>query len=123
MRRSLRPIRPVETAAAPAPDPALTLTAVAVLLAVGIAQAGDLLTFLRMVAAAGIESELNPIVARGAETLGVLVLVLAKVALVVLVAAAFAIVAREHRRVAAFVATFGMVAGLIGAFSNVLALA
>jgi len=48
--------------------------------------------------------------------------VVAKLALVVLVASAFSIVARRHVRVAAFVATFGVLAGLVGAFSNVLAI-
>jgi hypothetical protein len=92
-----------------------------VLLAVAVAQAGDLLTFLRMVSTVGIAAELNPLVARGADTLGFFPLVAAKAALVVLVGAVFTIVARSHRRMAATVATTGMLAGLLGAFSNVLA--
>jgi hypothetical protein len=123
-------------AAQPAPDPASSapvrveeperlaaVAAVGVLLAVAVAQAGDLLTFLRMVSVAGIAAELNPLVALGATTLGYLPLIAAKAALVVLVGAVFTIVARSHRRVAATVATTGMMAGLLGAYSNVLALA
>jgi hypothetical protein len=98
------------------------LAALAVLIAVGVAQASDLLTFLRMVSIAGIAAELNPLVARGADTLGFVPLILAKAALVVLVGAVFAIVARSHRRAAATVATVGTVAGLLGAFSNVFAI-
>jgi hypothetical protein len=98
------------------------LAALAVLLAVAVAQASDLLTFIRMISVAGTGAELNPLVARGADSLGVVPLVIAKVALVVLVGAVFTIVARRHRRVAATVATAGMLAGLVGAFSNVLAI-
>lgn len=98
------------------------LAALAVLLAVAIAQAGDLVTFTRMVAVAGIGAELNPLVALGAERLGLLPLVAAKAALVLLVASVFAIVARRHRRTAAFVATAGTMAGLLGAASNVIAI-
>lgn len=105
------------------PDRLLALAAVAVLVAVGVAQMADLLTFQRMIAMAGTGAELNPLVARGAETVGIASLAIAKTALIVLVASSFAIVARNHRRVAALVATFGTLAGLVGALSNVLAIA
>jgi hypothetical protein len=105
------------------PERLAAIAAGAVLVAVAAAQASDLLTFVQMVSIAGIGAELNPLVALGADTLGLIPLVLAKVALVVLVAASFAIVSRRHRRVAATVATTGMLAGLLGAFSNVLAVA
>lgn len=104
------------------PERLAAIAAAGVLIAVAAAQASDLVTFIRMVSVAGIAAELNPIVALGASSLGLVPLVLAKAALVVLVAASFAIVARSHRRVAATVATFGMVAGLLGAYSNVLAI-
>jgi hypothetical protein len=74
-----------------------------------------------MVAVSGIGAELNPIVAYGHEQGGLPVLVLVKVALVVLVASVFAIVARRHRLTAALVATVGTFAGLLGAYSNFLA--
>jgi hypothetical protein len=76
-----------------------------------------------MVAVSGIAAEANPLVAYGHEQAGLPVLVVAKAALVVLVAAVFAIVSRRHRLTAAFVATVGTLAGLIGAYSNLLAVA
>jgi hypothetical protein len=115
---------PVSSAAMRVDDPErlAALAALAALLAVAVAQAGDLLTFLRMVGVAGIAAELNPLVAQGAETLGFLPLIVAKAALVVLVGAVFTIVARSHRRTAATVVTLGTIAGLMGAFSNVFAI-
>jgi hypothetical protein len=95
---------------------------VAVLLSVSIAQAGDLLTFIRMVLTLGIHAELNPLVKGGAGIVGLEGLVLMKIALVTFVVATFAFVYRYHPRVAALVATVGTVAGLIGAISNVIAL-
>jgi hypothetical protein len=104
------------------PERLAAVAAIAVLLAVAVAQASDLLTFIRMVTLAGIGAELNPLVALGANTLGFVPLIAAKAALVLLVVAVFTIVARSHRRVAATVATTGTMAGLLGAFSNVLAI-
>ena len=104
------------------PERLAAVAALGVLIAVAVAQAGDLLTFLRMVSVAGIAAELNPLVALGASKLGYVPLIVAKAALVVLVGAVFTIVARSHRRVAAMVATTGMIAGLLGAYSNVLAI-
>jgi hypothetical protein len=116
--------KPVSSTAVRVEDPErlAALAALAALLAVGVAQASDLLTFLRMVSIAGIGAELNPLVSEGADTLGFVPLVLAKAALVVLVGAVFTIVARSHRRTAATVATLGTLAGLLGAFSNVFAI-
>jgi hypothetical protein len=112
----------VATVPSSAWDDRATLAAIAVLLAVGVAQAGDLLTFVRMVAVSGIGAEMNPLVAYGHDQAGLPYLVAAKIALVVLVAAVFAIVARRHHRTAALVATVGTVAGLVGAYSNFLAI-
>ncbi len=109
--------------ARPHADPRLTFAAGAVLIAVAVAQLSDLLTFVRMIGIAGVGAELIPLVAHGAETLGLKALVATKVALIVLVASVFVIVARRHRRIAAAVATFGTLAGLLGAFSNLLAIA
>lgn len=105
------------------PQRLAAIAAAGVLIAVALAQASDLVTFMRMVDVVGIGAELNPLVARGATTLGFGALAVAKAALVVLVAASFVIVARRHRRVAATVATTGTMAGLLGAYSNVLAIA
>ena len=105
------------------PEIRLAFAAGAVLIAVGIAQLSDLLTFVRMIGVAGLEAELNPLVAHGAETLGIAMLAASKVALIVLVASVFVVVARRHRRTAALVATVGTLAGLLGAFSNLLAIA
>jgi hypothetical protein len=122
---ALPPRRPLAVSAlrAEPPDARLPLAAAAVLVAVGLAQVGDFVTFVRMVSVAGIGAELNPVVARGAETLGFEALAAAKVALVALVASVFVVVARRHRRLAGFVATAATLAGLVGAFSNVLAIA
>jgi hypothetical protein len=93
------------------------------LIAVGAAQAADLMTFARMIRVAGIASELNPVVGSGLVHFGVPVLIAAKVALVVLVLAIATILARRHLGLAATVLTLATFAGLVGALSNVLALA
>lgn len=111
------PLAPREQATTTPP-----MAILAVLLAVGIAQAGDLLTFIRMILTVGVHAELNPLIRGGVGVIGIEGLILVKIALVAFVVATFAFVYRYHPRVAAFVATFGTVAGLIGAFSNVIAL-
>lgn len=92
------------------------------LFAVGSAQAADLITFIRLMLDSGARAEANPLVRAAVIDGGLIPLVLAKVALVVLVVAAFAIVARTRARAGSVLATVAMVAGLLGAFSNVLAL-
>jgi hypothetical protein len=108
------------------PDFAITrtpaLAIVAVFLSVGMAQAADLLTFLRMVLTVGAHAEANPLVRGSMAVIGVEGLILVKIGLVAFVVATFAFVYRYHPRVAALVATFGTVAGLVGALSNVIAL-
>jgi hypothetical protein len=101
-------------------DRALVVGGSAAFMAVAAAQMADLVTFLRMVALHGLEAELNPIVVAGASALGLEALVAAKVALVVFVVATFVFVAQVHPRMAASVITFGTLAGLVGAASNVL---
>jgi hypothetical protein len=93
-----------------------------VLLAVAIAQIGDVLTFVRMISIHGWAAETNPLVHETAALAGFAGLVAVKVAVVVLVASTFAVLARSNRRLAAAVAGIGTVAGIIGAASNVLAL-
>jgi hypothetical protein len=99
----------------------------AIILAVGAAQAGDLITFVRMVLTEGPAAEANPIVAQGIESVGLPMLVVAKVCLFVLVVAIVALLARtgsaRRPRTAAFIATFAVLVGLVGAFSNVFAMA
>jgi hypothetical protein len=96
-------------------------TAIAGLVAVGMPQLGDLLTFIRMVAHVGIVSEANPLVAQAHMHLGLPALLAVKVALVVFVVATVIIVARRHPAIALAVLTLGMVAGIVGTGSNVLA--
>ena len=98
------------------------LAAVAVLVAVGLAQAADLITFLRLMLEHGPAAELNPIVRSGVTDLGLAPVVLAKVALVVLIVATFVIVVRTRGRLGLLVAMAATTAGLVGAFSNVIAL-
>lgn len=95
-----------------------TATALA-LVAVGIAQLGDLLTFARMLALRGPAAELNPIVATIAVDHGLLPLVALKLLLIVFIGACFAVVAGPRPRLAASVVTFATLAGLVGALSNV----
>lgn len=99
----------------------------AIILAVGTAQAGDLITFVRMILTLGVGAEANPIVAQGIDSVGLPMLVLAKVSLFVLVVAIVTLLARagskRQPRTAAFVATFAVLVGLVGAFSNVFAMA
>jgi hypothetical protein len=98
------------------------LAAVSVLVAVGIAQAGDLLTFISMIALRGPGAEANPIVLHVLENLGLPALVLLKVGLIGVVALTFTMAARNHQFVAAFVATLATVVGVVGAASNIIAL-
>jgi hypothetical protein len=95
---------------------------VSVLVAAGIAQAGDLVTFIRMIAVRGPGAEANPIVSHLLATAGLPILVVVKLALIAFVIFTFAIVARRHQWVAAFVATLATVVGVVGAMSNILAL-
>src|SRR5918911_1088746 len=94
-----------------APDGLIGIAGVGVLLAVGIAQAGDLVTFIQMIAVRGPGAEANPIVAHVLASLGLPALVLLKVGLVAMVAVTFAIVVKRHQWVAAFVATLATVVG------------
>jgi hypothetical protein len=90
--------------------------------AVSLAQAADVITFLRLMSVHGTVAEANRLVALGMGIYGPLPLIIAKVALVVLTSAGFAIIARRRTRVSSLVASVGVAAGLIGAYSNVLAL-
>lgn len=92
------------------------------LVAVVAGQGSDLVTFMGMMLVHGPAAEANPLVGHAVVTFGLPAVIAIKVALIVFVVATFAIVARDHRRTAAFVATLGTVVGLIGAYSNILAM-
>ncbi len=87
----------------------------------GLAQLTDFLTFRVMVGDLGPGSELNP-VALALHDHGMLAALSAKLAVWALVAAIAAVLAPHHPRTARFVVAFGIVAGLVGAFSNLLTL-
>lgn len=105
------------------PRPRIPNAAAGMLLAVGSAQGADALTFVRMIRDHGVRAEANPFVAALAAGGDLAAMVAAKAALVVLIVAVFAIVAARHPVAAALVATAGVVAGLIGAYSNVAVIA
>jgi hypothetical protein len=88
------------------------------LLAVGSAQGADALTFVRMIRDHGIRAEANPFVAALAAGGALAAMVAAKAALVVLIVSVFAILAARHPVAASVIATAGVVAGLVGAYSN-----
>jgi hypothetical protein len=88
------------------------------LLAVGSAQGADALTFVRMIRDHGIRAEANPFVAALAAGGDLAAMVAAKAALVVLIVSVFAILAARHPVAASLIATSGVVAGLVGAYSN-----
>lgn len=83
------------------------------------AHVADYTTFVVMVARNGLDSELNPLVARIAEEYGLALLTMAKFATVLLVAAVFLILARTRPRVATAVLSFGVLVGTVGALSNI----
>jgi hypothetical protein len=100
----------------------LPSAAIAVLLAVGAAQAADAVTFLRMMRDVGPGAEANPLVAALAGGDHLLALVIAKAGLVSLVVGVVSLAAVRHPVIAAVVATLAVGAGLVGAWSNVLVL-
>jgi hypothetical protein len=93
-----------------------------VLIAVGVAQLADLVTFVRLMGTHGVAAEANPLVASGFDSLGLVPLVVGKVALVILIAAAFVLVARSRARLSTVIASAGVVAGIVGAYTNTVAL-
>ena len=99
-------------------DPA-ALAWVAILVAVGTSQIADLLTFLRMIAAHGAEAEANPVVALAASAGQLVPLIVIKVALVVLITAIYTLLSGRYRLLGSLVATLAVLAGIVGAFSNV----
>lgn len=91
------------------------------------AQLFDFGTFTLMIGKHGIAAEVNPIVAQGFAVFGMPVLVVAKIALVVLLASIVVLLTRDQpsRRaipgLAAFITIMAVLGGMIGGISNVLA--
>jgi hypothetical protein len=94
-----------------------TLTT-AILLLVA-AHAFDYVSFLVMTSKHGLAAELNPVVVRIAEDLGLPGLTIAKVASVVFLASVVVLVSPQRRRVAGTLAFVGISAGLLGGVSNI----
>lgn len=88
-------------------------------LAVASAQAADAVTFVRMIRDRGVAAEANPFVARVASFGDLAPLIVAKAALVLLVVGVFVLLVRRNPVAGSLVATLAVVAGLIGAYSNV----
>ena len=85
----------------------------------GIAQLEDLVTFLVMVRLLGPGAELNPL-ALELHDGGLLMVLAAKLTVWALVAAIAATIAPTRPGLARFVVGFGILVGLLGAFSNLL---
>ena len=98
--------------------------AIAGLVAIGLGQSADLVTFVHMITAGGLGTEANPIVIHLAGSLGLPILLLLKIALVPFLALIFVVLARMHSsRLAGSVVTIATIAGLFGALSNVMTIA
>ena len=95
---------------------------VAMLVAVTLGQGSDLVTFVGMMIRHGPAAEANPLVWHAVTTFGLPAVIVIKLTLVVFVVATFAIVARNYRRLAAIIATLATFVGLIGAYTNILAM-
>jgi hypothetical protein len=98
--------------------------AIAGLIAIGLGQSADLVTFVRMITSGGLGTEANPIVIHLAGSLGLPILLLLKIALVPFLALIFVELARlRASRLAASVITLATIGGLFGALTNVLTIA
>jgi hypothetical protein len=98
------------------------------LVTVTLAQLLDLTTFVRMIDVLGPGAEANPLVTHLLADLGLPFVMVAKVAaLSLIVAEAVVLAGRDgdgrHRRAVAVLVTVGVVAGLIGGWSNAVVLA
>jgi hypothetical protein len=92
------------------------------LVTIGVAQLFDYGTFVVMIRTHGLAVELNPVVASGGASLGLVGLALAKAALVLRLVSVVVLLREgrwgEHRRLAGFIAAFAIVAGIVGGASN-----
>ena len=89
---------------------------------VGLAQLADLATFLPMVHRVGIAGEANPLVISLYHGGGLAMLVEAKIALWALVAIVTALLAMHEPRLGRLVVVLGVLAGVLGALSNLITL-
>jgi hypothetical protein len=87
-----------------------------------LAQLFDYTSFLVMIDRHGLDAELNPIVVVLAQEAGLPGLTLAKLLTVVFAAVLMILIKPHRRRLAAGLLSFGVAAGLVGGFSNVLTL-
>jgi hypothetical protein len=96
------------------------------LLTIGIAQFFDFGTFVVMMRIHGPAAELNPLVASGFGSIGIVGLAFAKSALVLLVVSGVVLLRQgrwgERRRLAGFLTGLAILAGLIGGTSNAIAI-
>jgi hypothetical protein len=79
----------------------------------------DWASFLVMIGRHGLGAEANPIVVTLVEDAGVPGVTLAKLATVAFAALLAVLLAPKRRRMAMVLVTFGVVAGLVGGFSNI----
>ena len=84
-----------------------------------IAHFFDWATFLVMMSRHGLEAEANPIVVRIAEAAGIPGLTLAKIATVALASGLMLLIAPRRPKLAYALLGFGVLAGLVGGFSNI----
>jgi hypothetical protein len=92
--------------------------AAAAVIAVGVGQLADLITFTSMVRVHGLDAEANPL-ARAALEMGMPTVIALKVLLILLVLALFVADSPRHPRTAAMIVTIATMAGLLGAASNI----
>ena len=93
----------------------------------GVAQFFDLGTFITMIRTHGVAAEANPLVAALATDYGIPVVALVKAALIVLVASTTIVLTNRIRtpmatRLAVVVVFTGIFAGLVGGWSNAVAI-
>jgi sugar phosphate permease len=84
-----------------------------------LAHVFDWASFLVMIARHGLGAEANPIVVTLFEEAGVPGVTLAKLATVAFAGLLAVLLAPKRRRMAMVLLTFGVVAGLVGGFSNI----
>ncbi|MDQ3937957.1 MAG: hypothetical protein M3253_04670 [Chloroflexota bacterium] len=92
------------------------------LVLMGVAHLLDYATFFVMIGHHGLEAELNPLVVLLFERMGPLGVTLAKAGGILFAASVVTIIVRTHRVLAGVVLGFGIVSGLIGAYSNLITL-
>ena len=95
---------------------------VAGILTMTAAQLLDLASFMRMMQTVGLGAEANPLVATMFELHGFPMVAVAKIALLVLVSAIVVIARAGRPRLSAGIVALGIMVGLLGGLSNVVAL-